>query len=404
MSEEIKNAISDLGQTFAEFKKVNDERLEQIEKGESSSYNEEKLSKLEAKMDSYEEMNQKLTIAEQNANDIKEQVSKIETMVARPDSGFESKQIDEYVNAFDVYCRKGLEGLDPVEKKALTVSNDSTGGYLAPPEYVRELLKTVTEISPIRSIARLRSTSSRSIQVPKRTGQFAAQWVAETGTRSETAGYTVGLEEIPAHEQYALVDISEQDLEDSVFNLEAEMQSEFSEQFAKAEGTAFVNGNAVGKPEGFMTNGSVGSVNSGDADEITADGLISLVHSIKNPYSNNGTFVFNRTTLAKIRKLKDTAGQYVFQAGMMLTGGVTNSILGQSYVEATDMPSEGAGTFPVAFGDFRRGYMIVDRVSLAVLRDPFTQATTGNVRYIARRRVGGQVILPEAIAKLKCST
>ena len=182
------------------------------------------------------------------------------------------------------------------------------------------------------------------------------------------------------------------------------MQSEFSEQFAKAEGTAFVNGNAVGKPEGFMTNGSVGSVNSGDADEITADGLISLVHSIKNPYSNNGTFVFNRTTLAKIRKLKDTAGQYVFQAGMMLTGGVTNSILGQSYVEATDMPSEGAGTFPVAFGDFRRGYMIVDRVSLAVLRDPFTQATTGNVRYIARRRVGGQVILPEAIAKLKCST
>ena len=404
MSEDIKNAISDLGHTFNEFKKVNDERLDSIEKGESTAYVDEKMTKLEAKMDSYEDMNQKLTVAQKNAEEIKSQMAELQTVVTRPNSGFESKQVDDYLNAFDSYCRKGLEGLDGAERKALTVSNDNTGGYLAPPEYVRELLKTVTEISPIRSIARLRSTSSRSIQVPKRTGQFAAQWVAETGTRSETAGYTVGLEEIPAHEQYALVDISEQDLEDSVFNLEAEMQSEFSEQFAKAEGTAFVNGNAVGKPEGFMTNGSVGSVNSGDADEITADGLISLVHSIKNPYSNNGTFVFNRTTLAKIRKLKDTAGQYVFQAGMMLTGGVTNSILGQSYVEATDMPSEGAGTFPVAFGDFRRGYMIVDRVSLAVLRDPFTQATTGNVRYIARRRVGGQVILPEAIAKLKCST
>ena len=404
MSEDIKNAISDLGHTFNEFKKVNDERLESIEKGESTAYVDEKMTKLEAKMDSYEDMNQKLTVAQKNAEEIKSQMAELQTVVTRPNSGFESKQVDDYLNAFDSYCRKGLEGLDVAERKALTVSNDNTGGYLAPPEYVRELLKTVTEISPIRSIARLRSTSSRSIQVPKRTGQFAAQWVAETGTRSETAGYTVGLEEIPAHEQYALVDISEQDLEDSVFNLEAEMQSEFSEQFAKAEGTAFVNGNAVGKPEGFMTNGSVSSVNSGDADEITADGLISLVHSIKNPYSNNGTFVFNRTTLAKIRKLKDTAGQYVFQAGMMLTGGVTNSILGQSYVEATDMPSEGAGTFPVAFGDFRRGYMIVDRVSLAVLRDPFTQATTGNVRYIARRRVGGQVILPEAIAKLKCST
>ena len=252
MSEDIKNAIQDLGQTFNEFKKVNDERLEQIEKGESSAYNEEKLSKIEAKLDSYEEMNQKLTIAEQNAEQIKEQVSKIETMVTRPDSGFESKQVDEYLNAFDRYCRKGLEGLEPDEKKALTVSNDSTGGYLAPPEYVRELLKTITEISPIRSIARVRSTGARSIQIPKRDGQFAAQWVSESGTRSETTGYTVGLEELPAHEMYALVDISEQDLEDTVFDLEAEMQSEFAEQFAKAEGTAFVSGNAVGKPQGFM--------------------------------------------------------------------------------------------------------------------------------------------------------
>ena len=404
MSEDIKNAIQDMGATFAEFKKVNDQRLDSIEKGESTAYVDEKLAKMEAKMDSYEDINQKLTTAELNADNIKSQIEKLETIVTRPNSGFESKQVDEYMGAFDTYCRKGLEGLDPVEKKALTVSNDSTGGYLAPPEYVRELLKTVTEISPIRSIARIRSTGARSIQVPKRTGQFAAQWVSESGTRSETTGWNVGLEEIPAHEQYALVDISEQDLEDSVFNLEAEMQSEFSEQFAKAEGAAFVSGDMVGKPEGFMTNGNVSSVNSGDADEITADGLISLVHNIKSAYSSNGTFVFNRTTLAKIRKLKDTAGQYVFQAGMSLQGGVTNTILGHSYVEATDMPSEGANTFPVAFGDFRRGYMIVDRVNLAVLRDPFTQATTGNVRYIARRRVGGQVIQAEAISKLKCST
>jgi len=404
MSEDIKNAISDLGQTFNEFKKVNDERLENIEKGESTAANEEKLAKIEAKLDSYEEMNQKLTTAEANAEQIKEQVSKIETMVTRPDSGFESKQVDEYLNAFDRYCRKGLEGLQPDEKKALTVSNDSTGGYLAPPEYVRELLKTVTEISPIRSIARVRSTGARSIQVPKRDGQFAAQWVSESGTRSETTGWTVGLEEIPAHEMYALVDISEQDLEDTVFDLEAEMQSEFAEQFAKAEGTAFVSGDSVGKPHGFMDHSGVGHVVSGDANEITADGLISLVHNVKSDYSKNGTFVFNRTSLAKIRKLKDTAGQYVFQAGMSLQGGVTNTILGMPYVEATDMPSEGTNTFPVAYGDFRRGYMIVDRVNLAVLRDPFTQATTGNVRYIARKRVGGQVIQKEAISKLKCST
>lgn len=401
MSEDIKNAITDLGQTFEEFKKVNDQRLEQIEKGESTALVDEKLAKMEAKMDSYEDINQKLTTAELNADNIKSQIEKLETIVTRPNSGFESKQVDEYMGAFDTYCRKGLEGLDPVEKKALTVSNDSTGGYLAPPEYVRELIKDVTEISPIRSIARIRSTASRSIQVPKRTGTFAAQWVAESGTRSETTGYNVGLEELPAHEQYALVDISEQDLEDSVFDLEAEMQSEFAEQFAKAEGAAFVSGNAVGKPEGFMTNSSVSSIDSGSNTAITADNLITLVHNIKSDYGRNGTFVFNRSTLAAVRKLKDTAGQYVFQAGMSLQGGVTNTILGQPYVEATDMASIAQNAFPVAYGDFRRAYMIVDRVSLAVLRDPFTQATTGNVRYIARRRVGGQVILPEAITKLK---
>ena len=220
MSEDIKNAISDLGQTFSEFKKVNDERLEQIEKGESTAYNEEKLTKLEAKMDSYEEMNQKLTIAAANAEDkSRSKFQKLRQWSHDQTQALNLSKLTSTSTLLIVYCRKGLEGLDPVEKKALTVSNDSTGGYLAPPEYVRELLKTITEISPIRSIARVRSTGARSIQVPKRDGQFAAQWVSESGTRSETTGYTVGLEEIPAHEMYALVDISEQDLEDTVFDL-----------------------------------------------------------------------------------------------------------------------------------------------------------------------------------------
>jgi len=399
MSDDIKNAVSEMGEAFEEFKKAYDQKLENVSKGVADPLLDGKIEAIEAKMDSLETVNQQLVQQKAHQEKMTEQMDRMETALRRPNTGFDAKQIDETHAAWDKYCRKGLEGLDAAEKKALTVSNDSTGGYLAPPEYVRELIKTVTEISPIRSIARVRSTAQRSIQIPKRTGQFAAQWVAESATRSETTGYTVGLEEIPAHEQYALVDISEQDLEDSVFDLEAEMQSEFSEQFAKAEGTAFVSGDSVGKPEGILTNSSVASVNSGNANLLTADGLITLVHSIKSDYSRNGTFVFNRTTLAAIRKLKDTAGQYVFQAGMSLQGGATNTILGYSYVEATDMPDVAAGAKAVAFGDFRRAYMIVDRVALAVLRDPFTQATSGNVRYVARRRVGGQVILAEAIIK-----
>ena len=404
MSEDIKNAIEEIGHTFEEFKKTYDEKLDSIEKGQNvDTLVDSKLQAIEEKLDSLEDINQEITQAKQAQDGIKEQVDNLETFMKRPNSGLEAKQVDEGLAAFEAFCRKGLEGLDEVEKKALTVSNDSTGGYLAPPEYVRELLKTVTEISPVRSVARVRSTGQRSIQVPKRTSQFSAQWVAEAGTRSETTGYEVGLEELPAHELYALVDISEQNLEDTVFDLEAEMQSEFAEQFAKAEGTAFVSGNAVGKPEGLLTNGDVSEVNSGNGTALLADGLITLVHSIKSEYGRNGTFMFNRGTLSAIRKLKDTAGQYVFQAGMSLQAGVPNTILGYPYVEATDMPDVAANAYPVLFGDFRRAYMIVDRVALAVQRDPFTQATSGNVRYIARRRVGGQVVQAEAIVKQKVS-
>lgn len=406
MSEQIdiKTAIEDFGKTFEEFKKVNDERLDKIEEGQGSAYDEGKLAKIEEKLDSLEDINQKITLSEQGAENIKEQMDKLETLLKRPSSGLESKQIDEKMEAFDSYLRKGKDAISEIEKKALTVSNDSTGGYLAPPEYVRELLKTVTEISPIRSLARVRNTAQRSIQVPKRTSTFAAQWVSEVGTRSETTGYNVGLEEIPTHEYYALVDISEQDLEDTVFDLEAEMQSEFATQFSKAEGTAFVSGDSVGKPEGLLTNSSMGEAVSGNSSTLTSDGLITLVHSIKSEYTKNGTFIFNRSTLSAIRKLKDTAGQYIFQPAMMLDGQMANTILGHPYVEATDMPNVGSGTFPIIFGDFQRGYLIVDRVALAVLRDPFTQATTGNVRYIARRRVGGQVVQAEALVKHKVST
>ena len=372
---DVKEVVQEFGKAFEEFKKANDEKLARLEKGEAVADLDAKIGKIEEKLDSLEDINQEITKSQSAQEQVNEKLENLETFIKRPNSGFDSKQVDETLAAFDNYIRKGKQSLSEMEVKALTVSNDATGGYLAPPEYVRELLKTVTEISPIRSIARVRSTGQRSIQVPKRTGQFAAQWVSESGTRSETTGYQVGLEEIPAHEHYALVDISEQDLEDTVFDLEAEMQSEFAEQFAKAEGTAFVSGDAVGKPEGLLTNSNVSSVNSGS----------------------------NRSTLAAIRKLKDTAGQYVFQAGMSLQAGVPNTILGYPYVEATDMPDVAAGAKPILFGDFNRAYMIVDRVNLSVSRDPFTQATSGNVRYVARRRVGGQVVQAEAIVKQNIS-
>ena len=403
MTDVTSEVVNDLASTFEEFKKSYDEKLENLEQGTPDPLLDEKLAKLEAKLDSQEDLNQQMTLQAKAQDQMGDRLDSLETVMKRPQAGIETQDVDRAMKAFDMLLRKGKEGCDPEELKALTVSNDTTVGFLAPPEYIRELIKAVTEISPLRSVSRIRSTGQRSIQIPKRTGQFTAQWTAEVGTRSETTGYRVGMEEIPTHELYALVDISNQMLEDSVFDLEAEMQQEFATQFAKGEGAGFIDGTSINQPEGILTNSDVGETASGHASTLLADGLISLVHAVKSEYGQNGTFVFNRSTLADIRKLKDTAGQYVFQAGMMLTAGVPNTILGQPYVEATDMPDVAANAYPIVFGDFNQAYTIVDRVGLSVQRDNFTQATAGNVRYVARRRVGGQVVLAEAIRKQKVS-
>jgi HK97 family phage major capsid protein len=404
MSDDVKTAVEGMATAFEEFKATNDARLAEIEKkGSSDPLVEEKLKNIEADLDRFEDINQKLTLAQQEQKQIGEKLDSMEAQMKRPEVGLESKQVDLSVKAFDKWLRKGEKDMEPEEVKALTVNNDTGAGFLAPPEYVNELIKTITEISPLRTIARVRSTSQKSIQMPSRTATFSAAWVAEAGTKSETTGYTTQLEEIPTHEQYALVDISNQMLEDSVFNLEAEMQEEFATQLAKNEGTAFISGSAVGQPEGLLTNSSVGETVSGAGAALTGDGLIDLVHAVKTPYGTGASMIFNRTTLAAIRKLKDTAGQYVFQAGMMLTAGVPNTILGYPYIEMPDMPDVAANAYPVMFGDFSRGYMVVDRVNLSILRDPFTQASTGSVRYYCRSRVGGQVILAEALRKQKVS-
>jgi len=394
---EVKSAIEATGRAFEEFKKTNDERLKSIEtKNHVDPLVESKLSKIEDELNSLEKINQDITLSAKNQENIQEKLSEIESYIKRPEVGMNSKQIDKNLEIYTKYLRKGKEGLEDAELKALTVGTDATAGYLAPEQYVEELLKTVTETSPIRQIARVRQTSRNSIRLPSRTGTFSGAWTAETGTRTETTGYTVAVDDIATNELYALVDISEALLEDSVFNLEAEMGIEFAEQFAKAEGTAFVSGNGTNKPEGFTVNADVTSV-SGGSGAVTADTLLDLVHAISSQYAPNALFVFNRATLGDIRKLKDTAGQYVFQPGMSGITGVPNTILGYSYVEAPDMPDVASSAKCITFGDFRSAYTIVDRVSMSIMRDPFTQATSGNVRYIARRRVGGQVVIAEAI-------
>lgn len=424
---EAKKAVDGLMTAFEEFKEANDARIKEIEKkGTADPVLVEKVEKLEKSLSAFEDVNQKLTKAEQaekaakeRDDELKEQIEQLEVALKRSPRGGPEDRAAETKARWDLWLRGAANAitvgqmnledeqkkvLDEVKQewKSLSVSNDTAGGYLAPMDYVREIIKGATEISPMRSLVRVRQTANKSIQIPKRTGQFAAQRVAEQGTKSETTGLAYGLEEITLPEGYAMVDISNQMLEDSAFDMEAELRMEASEQFAVREGQEIVTGNGVFECEGFLTNGDVGETNSGAATTVTADGMLSLFYAIKTAYSRNATWTLNRTTLGSVRKLKDGNGDYLWMPGLAM--GQPNSINGAPYVEVPDMPNEGAGAFPVAFGDFRRAYTLVDRIVMEMLRDPFTQATSGNVRYIFRRRWGGQVTLAEAIRKLKCST
>lgn len=421
---EIKNIIEAQGRAWEEFKSTNDQAIKAKADGKAVGDIEAKLANLEKALQAGDAISAKLTAAENEvkaaklaAEEAKTAVEDLEVKFNRQGlGGIGHKQkvdVNQWARAVVDAHTKGVVNLTQDQQKALhdvaneykamSVSNDTTGGYLAPAEYVREIIKTVTEISPARQLARIRTTGNKSILLPKRTGQFAALWTAENATRTETTGLTYGMLEIFTHELYAMIDISEQNLEDSAFNLAAEIAAEASEQFAVAEGAAFVSGTGVGKPEGFMTNSGVTSVNSGSASAITADGLLSLKHSLKTAYTRNASWALNRTTLGTVRKLKDgTTTQYVWQPGLAL--GKPNTIDGDPYVEVPDMPSEGSNTYPVAYGDFAKAYSLVDRVAMSMLRDPYTQATSGNIRFMFRRRLGGMVVQPEAIAKLKCST
>ena len=401
----IKNAVDGLASAFEEFKATNDERLKQVEeKGSADPLVEEKLVRIEADLGKYEDFNQKLVTQSKAAEGFDAKLNDIEAMLKRPSNAAPAVEIDFAMKSFEAWMRKG-DNISPEEQKALVVGTAATAGNLAPAEYINELIKVVTQISPVRSVAKVRATSNKEIEVPSKTASFAAAWTAEAGTRSETTGYTTSLNTIPTHEMYALVDISSALLEDSVFDLEAEMNTEFAEQFAKAEGLAFVSGNGTNKPTGITDGSTVGHTATGAASAaITTDNLMDLVHGLKSEYAANAVMMMNRTTLGVIRKLKDTAGQYIFQAGFSGQAGLPNTILGHPYVEATDVATAASGAKSVIFGDFGKGYMIVDRIALSVLRDPYSQAATGNVRYLARRRVGGEVVLAEAMRVLKHAT
>lgn len=355
-------------------------------------------------------VDERFTALESKATDFDKVVKRLdalETRVARPavKKGDDEEAAAIEKKAFTTFLRKGREALGADEIKSLRVSDDSQGGYLAPAEFSREIDKNLVQFSPVRQAARVGATMSGSVIVPRRTGRPTASWVGETETRSATeAAY--GQVEIPIDEIACYVDVSNKLLEDAAMDVAAEVAFDLAEEFGRAEGEAFIAGNGVKKPLGLLTDTGIAHTVSGVAAALTdathngVDVLLDLFYALAPFYRQRGVWMANGTTIAALRKLKSkTEELYLWQPA--LTAGQPETFLGRPVVEAVDMDSIGAGKFPILFGDFASAFRIYDRIALSLLRDPYSQATSGLTRFHARRRVGARVVRPEAVRKLK---
>lgn len=360
-----------------------------------------KIEKLESSLDSFEEKNQKLVgeLAEQRKlqEQLKEQYDELETKLARGSRGGSDEEATMEMKSFEKFISKGPQNLSADEAKYLRTDSNVDGGYLAPTEYVAEIIKNITEVSPVRQVARVRRTSRGEIEIPKRTAKGSGGWRGEGGDLA-SGNSQYGMIKIPAHHLDIIVPITNTMLTDAAFNMETEINQDVIEDFNALEGAAFVNGTGVTQPEGFMQNADVSVRNSGIANNIDPDNFFDLQGDLKVGYM--GQFGFNKRTLAAIRKMKGGDGHYLFAPA---ASGAPATVAGESYVIMQDMPDIGAGNEPVAYGDWMKAYVVLDSTQLTIIRDPYTLAGSGKTRFIFSKRTGGKVQLPEALKKLKCS-
>ncbi len=345
----------------------------------------------------------RLAAIETKANDTT-RLDKLEARLNRPGASApkaEEAPADIERKAFVSFLRAGTRGLGAEECKALSVGTLSAGGYLAPDQFTTDFVRDLTLFSPIRGIADVRNTSSHTVLVPKRTGITNAVWqgeaVATTGSQP-----TFGQQEIEVRNLATHVDVNNQLIDDAVVDVEAEVRQALAEDFGAKEGKALVSGNGTTEPEGFMTAAGVQVTLNGSTTALSTDQLIAMLYSLAPAYRSAATWVMNGNTLAAIRKLKDSQGNYLWQPG--LVAGQPETILGRPVVEAVDMPDVAANAFPIALGAFKAAYRIYDRKVMEVKANPFLLMTQDQTRFHAYRRTGAAVVQPAALRKLKMAT
>jgi HK97 family phage major capsid protein len=399
-SREVKEAFGEFLRVFEAFKDANDQRLAQIEKRSADVVTEDKVERLNRALDEQRRTLDELMLSS-----------------ARPHLGDETKVATDRASrerkaAFDRYVRKGdASGIDSLELKALSAGSNPDGGYVVPLEIEQTIDRVLAKVSPIRGIATVRQIGSNVYRKPITTTEAASGWVAETDARPQTNTPQLSAIDFPAMELYAMPAATQTLLDDAQVDIEQWLAGEVQIVFAEQEGAAFVNGNGTTQPKGFLSYTKVaeGSWAWGDIGYVAtgvdgafpasnpADALIALAYTPKPGYRANGTWVMNRKTESVIRKFKDSTGNYIWQPSV--AAGAPQTLLGFPVVEAEDMPDIGSNSFSIAFGDFARGYLVVDRTGIRTLRDPYTAKPY--VLFYTTKRVGGGVQNFEAIKLLK---
>ncbi len=326
--------------------------------------------------------------------------------------GAKGSAVDPARAAFtEHYLRRGIDA--GMELKSFSGATGASGGYAVPREIDQMIEVALKAISPIRAVANVVRTGSAGYRKLVTTGGVVSGWASEIGARPETG--TPVFQEIapPSGELYANPSASQAMLDDAQFDVESWLSGEIAQEFAKAEGAAFVNGNGTNKPKGFLTYattaetdavrafGTLQYVASGAAGGFAAtnpqDRLIDLVQALKAPYRQGAAFVMNSATLARIRKFKTADGAFLWQPSLAV--GAPATLLGYPVIEAEDMPDIAADSLSVAFGNFAHGYVIAERNETSILRDPYTNKPF--VNFYAVKRIGGAVTNSEAIKLMK---
>ena len=392
-SPEARAAMHELMAAFEAFKGANDARLAEIEKKASAdTLLEEKVARIDA------------AVAGAQAR-----LDRVVSEARRPAMEGAAVAAPEAKAAWDAYLRSGAAS-SLIETKAGLDSGSGSGGLIAPAETERLVERRLMAASPMREIATVRTVASGVFRKPVSTDGVEAGWAAETAPRPETEGATLSLLEFPSAELYASPAATQTLLDDAFMSLDEWLAGEIEDAFAAQETEAFVNGDGVNKPKGFLTYptvanddaewGEIGHVVTGAAGafgETPVDRLIDLIYAPKAKYRANGRFVMNRRTASAIRKFRDADDNYVWSPATQ--PGATSSLLGYPVTEIEETPDIGADAMAVAFGDFRRGYLIVDRAGLSVLRDPYSAKPY--VLFYTTKRVGGGVQDFDAIKVLK---